>query len=489
MGPAKKKSNINAEKKVLRAVKQTIADHRMLARGDSVLIAVSGGPDSIVLAHVLHALSAEYGLRFGIAHLNHCLRDEESERDAEFVADFARKLGVPFYIEKANVRRFQQNSHFSLEEAARAVRYTFFETLAARFGFSKIATGHNGNDNAEQVLLNLLRGSGPQGLSGIRPIRNGKILRPLIRLQRSDIMNYIDEKRLSYVTDSSNSDRSFRRNRIRCDLIPHLEKFYNTGIIETLNRLTRIMLAEDQWIENLIKPGFEKCILDEKPGALTIDIERLAGLAIAAKRRLIRMAIFTVKKDLRRISLPHIDAVLRLSAKGPLSGLLDLPDGIQVVARGSSLTIQNTKGDRAAGSHTTSGNFDGDYQYSLAAPGALAVVEAGAILTLAEISLDDVPDFSDLGGELAFFDMDCLQFPLVVRNLRPGDRFSPLGVNGTQKIKKYFSDHKIDGLRRRICPLVVCRDKVIWIAGHRIDNSVKIVSTTRRVLKGELLLA
>lgn len=489
MGPGKDRSKRKVEKKILRTVRQTIATHRMLAAGDSVLIAVSGGPDSVILAHVLHTLTAEYPLRLAIAHLNHCLRKKDSDRDAEFVADFARRLDVPFYTEKKDVIALQRSAHLSLEETARKIRYGFLEDIAARYGFNKIAIGHHSNDNAELVLMNLLRGSGPLGLSGIIPVRDGKIVRPLIHLKRSEIIDYIAEKKLPVVTDASNTDLSFRRNRVRHHLIPELEKSYNPGIIETLNRLGTIMRAEDQWFENVLRKDFNKCISVKGPDAISLDIARFEGLATAAKRRIIRKAILSVKKDLRRITLLHIDAVLALMEKRPGVGCLNLPEGIRVARNAAELTINKSENVIPAGSDRSAGPVVVDYQYTITTPGVLSVKEAGATITLAEIGIDDLPDFNDAGKNLAFFDMDCLQFPLVVRNTRPGDRFSPLGVNGTQKVKKYFIDNKIPGPQRRVCPLLLSGGKIIWIAGHRIDNCVKVVSATRRILKAELLLA
>jgi len=480
---------ISVEKKVLRMVRRTIAEHRMLAAGDSVLIGVSGGPDSIVLAYVLHTLAAEYSLRLAVAHVNHCLRGADSDRDAEFVADAARQLGLPFYIEKKDVFQFQQREQLCLEEAGRKVRYRFFDQVCTAYGFNKIAVGHHGNDNAELVLMNLLRGSGSLGLSGIAPVRDGKIIRPLIRLERSEIADYIAEKKLTCVADASNSDLSFRRNRIRHHLIPELEKSYNPAIIKTLNRLAAIMRTEDQWIERLLRADFSDCISVKAPGVVRINLKPLQGLDPAARRRIVRRAILTAKEDLRRISLGHIDDVLSLIDKNPGNGSLHLPDGIRVVRRATDLTIHAGQSGLTANDGGCDDSAVMDYRYTVAAPGTLNIRQAGVAIKLTEVGAEDLPDFSTVGKNLAFFDLDCLQFPLVVRNRRPGDRFTPLGLNGTQKLKKFFSDNKVSGRLRRLCPLVLSGGNIIWVAGHRIDDRVKVVPATRRILKAELLLA
>jgi tRNA(Ile)-lysidine synthase len=461
----------------------------MLAAGDSVLIAVSGGPDSVTLAHVLHTLAADYRLRMAIAHLNHCLRGKDADRDAEFAAQIARQLDLPFYGEKKDVRQFQHSAHLSLEEAARKLRYGFFDEICARYGFNKIAVGHHSNDNAELVLMNLLRGSGPLGLSGIAPVRDGNIIRPLIRLKRSEIDDYIAERKLAFVTDASNSDLSFRRNRIRHHLIPELEKTYNPAIIETLNRLAAIMRDEDLWVENVLQQDVDNCISVTGPGTVSIDLDRFEGLAAALRRRILRKAILSAKKDLRRITLAHIDAVLALADKSPQTGCLDLPDGIRVVVKAAELKINKRQSNGRPGADGSCGSTVIDYRYTISAPGTWFIREAGATIKLAEIDVGDLPDFNTAGKNLAFLDMDRLQVPLVVRNVRPGDRFSPLGLSGTQKVKKYFIDHKIPGPQRRLCPLLLSAGKIVWIAGHRIDHCARVVSATRRILKAELLLA
>ena len=461
----------------------------MLAAGDSVLMAVSGGVDSVALTKVLHILAAEYSLRLAIAHLNHCLRKEDSERDAEFVAAFARQLNIPFYLGKKDVLALRQSFHLSLEEAARKIRYEFLVETAAKYGFTKIATGHHSNDNAELVLMNLLRGSGPLGLSGMAPLRDNIFVRPLIRLKRSEILTYAAENKLPFVTDVSNTDLTIRRNRIRHHLIPELEKSYNPRIIETLNRLGTILRAEDQWIEDVLSNDYNKCITFKAPGAIRLDIARITDLATAAQRRIIRRAILSVKKDLRRITLLHVDAVLSLIKRDKDVGFFFLPAGVRVAKNAAELTIAKYEKKRCIRNDRSAGPVVIKYQYTIPAPGASFIKEAGATIALVEIGTDELPDFKYVGSNIAFFDLDRLHFPLIVRNIRPGDRFSPLGVTGTQKVKKYFINNKIPERQRQICPLLLSGDEIVWIAGHRIDNRVKIVPATRRILKAELLLA
>ena len=494
MNPFKTQTNkgrakIHIEKKILQTVREAISDHRMFSRGDSVLVAVSGGPDSVALAHVLITLSVEYSLRPAIAHLNHCLRGPDADRDAEFVIVLARKLGWPIYVEKKDVLALQRSRRLSLEEAGRRSRYDFFDMLSAKHGFNKIALGHHSDDNAELVLINLLRGSGPLGLSGIAPVREDKIVRPLIRLRRSEIIHYLAEKKIPYVTDASNTDPAFMRNKIRHQLIPELQSAYNPRIIETLNRLGEIIRAEDQWLDDALEPVFKQCVSFRADQKIGLALPEFNQLARAVKRRIIRKAILWVKKDLRRITFLHIDAILHLVEKDRVTGRLNLPDGLLVARDTAELTVVKSDNVQKRHNYRALQTDPLDYQYVISKAGTLFIKEADASITLCEIDADDLPEYKETGAHIGYFDLDRLQFPLLARNFRPGDRFSPLGVNGTQKVKKYFINQKIPGAQRRKCPLLLSGGNIIWIAGHRIDNAVKVSPQTRRVLKAELLLA
>jgi tRNA(Ile)-lysidine synthase len=312
--PKNKKDN-QTEQKILRIVRATIVRYRMFAPGDAVLVAVSGGPDSVVLVHLLHGLAGEYSLKLAVAHLNHSLRGPESDRDAEFVAALARNFDLPLFLEKKDVPGFQRHWRLSPEEAARRVRYEFYDAVASQNRFNKIALGHHADDNAELVLMNLLRGSGPLGLSGIAPVRDDKFVRPLIGLKRSEIMAYIAERKIAFVADSSNMDPACRRNKIRHHLIPELVKSYNPAIVESLNRLGEILQAEDQWIADAIEPVFAACVSNRGFNWIELALPEINAVELAVARRIIRKAIMSVKKDLRRITFLHADSVVELAKK------------------------------------------------------------------------------------------------------------------------------------------------------------------------------
>ncbi|MEJ2167212.1 MAG: tRNA lysidine(34) synthetase TilS, partial [Desulfobacterales bacterium] len=292
-----------------------------------------------------------------------------------------------------------------------------------------------------------------------------------------------------YVTDASNADLTFRRNRIRRQLIPELEKNYNPRIVDTLNRLAAILRDEEQWIEQCLSSAFNRCVSAKGSETIILDLAGFDKLAVAAQRRMIRKAISAVKKDLRRISLLHVDAVLALIENGPMHGCLNLPETIRVQRNEANLSITRIGKDKFTRVAGAAEPHPVTYQYSISCPGLISIAEAHACIKFSEVEFDDLPDFKSAGKHTAFFDLEYVQFPLIIRNIRPGDRFSPLGVTGTQTVKKFLSNQKIPVNQRRQCPLVLSDGKIIWLAGHRIDNSVKVGTRTRRILKAELLLA
>jgi len=489
LSPPKNDRKKPVEKKIVRAVKQAIAEHSLFQFGDRVLVAVSGGADSVALIHLLETLAPLFAFRLAIAHLNHCLRKKESDRDAEFVLSLAQSLNLPVYLEKIDVHQYKRQHKLSLEEAARKVRYRFFNQVAEEKGFNKIALGHNYDDNAELVLMFLLRGSGPLGLSGIPPVRDDKIVRPLINVRRSEIRDYLAEKKLEYVSDTSNTDLKHQRNKLRHDLIPNILTSYNPRISEILNRLAVIMHAEDEWLDALVEPIFQQHLIHRENLGIQLSLEGFKRLPRAAQRRLIRRAILTVKGDLRRITYTHVDAVIRLATTGPTTGSLDLPDRIMLRRNHGVLSISKAQDHWRSRDNGSSNRICPSYEYVLDAPGEIRIQETGDTLRLAEIGIDEIPDFRQTGQRLAFFDINKVRFPLTVRNFRPGDRFSPLGMTGTQKLKKFFINNKISREQRVKCPLVVSNHRIIWVAGHRIDNHFKVGTETRAVLMAELLLA
>ena len=327
----------------INTIAKTIADFNMVDSEDAVLAAVSGGPDSVSLVLSLLALQKKYTMKIGIAHLNHMLRGEESIRDQSFVKELADRLDLPFFGEQKDVRAYAKKHGLSIEEAGREVRYQFFDQAAKNHGYKKIATGHNKDDNVELVLMNLLRGSGPKGLSGIPAMREKKYIRPLIRVCKHRILDFLKNEKQSYVIDSSNTDLAYLRNKIRHQLIPHLQSEYNPEIIEALDRLSHILKQEEDFWDTQTKQAFHNCLIKSETDCLLFASSSMSNLHPALLNRVIRTAIFSIKKDLKRISHAHINDVVQFCFNRSSGTSLDLPDQIRVYKNKTSIMIKKEK--------------------------------------------------------------------------------------------------------------------------------------------------
>lgn len=491
-------ASLKGYNKLLHNVEQTIKKYRMLKQGDSVLVCVSGGSDSVALLHILHKLTSKFSLRLGVAHLNHGLRQKDSDNDAEFVATLAGDLDLPCYVSKEDVRTFQRQHKLSMEEAARRIRYAFYDKVAGKNRFNKIALGHNSNDNAELILMYLFRGSGPLGISGMPPVRNTgnpgtKIVRPLIMATKSEISGFLKEKGLKHVFDISNLDTKYLRNRIRHHLIPSLKESYNPGIIKSLNRLASIIRVEEDWIEEIIEPVFKQSVLDIKNDKITLSVPIINKIHIAARRRIIRKAVATIKGDLKRITFAHIDSIVTLLKDKSVYNCLDLPGRIRVKRNRDVLFLSKEK-KRLRDLNIRSGKTkEVSFEYSILKPGVkpelIFVKKTGLHLKFTIIDIDHLPDTCCAGHNVAFFDMDTLNFPLVLRSFQTGDRFNPLGMNGSQKVKKFLINNKIPKPERFRYPILLSKGKIVWVIGLRIADFVKVKPSTKIVLKAELSLA
>lgn len=460
----------------LAAVEATIRDHHMLQAGDTVVTAVSGGPDSVALLHTLANLSAGWSLRLVVAHLNHKLRGAAADEEAAFVARLSADLNLPCEIRSTNAAKIHREQRRSLQEVARDLRYTFYGEVAEMYGAQKIALGHQAEDNAESVLMHLLRGAGPRGLSGIPPVRDRRIIRPLIQTTRQEILDFLARKGWAYVKDQSNLDRKYLRNRIRHELLPCLQKQYNRDVVSALNRLAAILRDEENFWEQEVKQAFDFAVTEGRTDAVVLSGASLSRQHPALLRRVIRRAVSCVKGDLRRLGHTHVEAVSRLITGPCCYGRADLPGGVRVERDREKISF-------LVGNPEVPVSFE----YDISCPATTRMDEIGLSLRLSEYALNEIPDLRACPEGTALFDRAALCFPLKVRNFRPGDRFRPLGLAGTQKLKAFFINEKVPRAKRRRCPILLSRGDIIWVAGYRIADPAKITDKTKRVVKAELL--
>jgi len=299
-------------------VLNTIYKFNLIQDGDKIVLGVSGGPDSLFMLEILNRIknNSEYNLNFEIvvAHINHMIR-EEANSEEEFVREFCQKINVPFFAKRIDVVKYANNNKIGTEEAGRNIRYEFFDEIMEKTGSNKIAIAHNKNDKAETVLMNILRGSGILGLKGIEPIRENKIIRPIIEIERQDIEKYCEENNLEPRIDKSNFENTFTRNKIRNIVIPLIKEEFNPNIVETITRLSEVVVEENKFLERLVKEKYNECLLNKKENEIILDLKKFNLQENVIKKRLVLYTISEIKGNTQGIEKIHIEDIIKLCEK------------------------------------------------------------------------------------------------------------------------------------------------------------------------------
>lgn len=452
-------------------VKDTIKRHGLLDKGDTVVVSVSGGPDSTALLFALDGLKSGYGLKLHVAHLDHMFRaPEETLADREYVSKLARRLKLPLIYKRIDVPAFAKESGLSLEEAAREKRYEFLLKAARDAGAKKIALGHTLDDQAETVLMRLIRGSGLGGLRGIPPKRrlDGTfIIRPLIESWRKDVESYLAGMKITARRDATNLMQKFLRNRIRHELMVLLEK-YNPNIKEALARSAQNFSYDYEVLSDAVGKSFGKCARS-KGGSVFIDIKQLKSKPAGLRRGILRKAIESVRGSLRDIDHSHIEDIEGLMASA--KGAIDLPGKARAAKSGNTLIFS------MAGREQTAPRVFRE----LPVPGSAAVPELKLKFEAKHVKSRGASAGKSKAAE--YLDLDSIKGPLHVRTWERGDRFRPLGMSKGKKLQDFFTDRKVPRAERASVPLLVCGKDIIWVCGMRLSDEVKVLPGTKRILK------
>jgi tRNA(Ile)-lysidine synthase len=460
-------------------VRHTIRRHNLAGARTRVVVALSGGSDSVALAYLLAELESAGELTVaGLAHFNHQLR-EHAHRDEQFCVSLAETIGRPVLVEREDVRRRADRERRSVEDAAHAARHEFFDRALARFSGDAVAVGHTRDDQAETFLLRLLRGAGPKGLAAMHP-RHGRVVRPLLECRRDDLKAYLGERGVQYVEDETNRDVSIPRNRVRAELLPLLAARFNPAIVDVLADQAELARAEWLWFEE------ELGALDPGPGTGNLDVPILQRVPLALRRLAVWKAM-TLAAGGRPVSFRHVEAALRLiespgaddvrSAERSSDKSIDAP-GHVVERVGSRLVLRGKAVAKAASL----------FRYRLPVPGEVTLSEAGCVVSAepaaGRAGAEALSVSAAAGnGTAAVVRMDSWTGPLAVRNRRPGDRFRPLGLDGQKKLQDFFVDRKVARRDRDGVPLVVDElDRIVWVAGHGIDEAFRVTDASQAVV-------
>lgn len=415
-----------------RKFKETIRKHGLISKGDRVLVAFSGGPDSTVLLHFLFLFSGELGFSVGVAHLNHGLR-KEAGREENFCRHRSEEYDLPFFSKRVNLRMYAKKRGLNIEEASRELRYIFLEEIAENKGFSKIATGHTLSDQAETLLYRLLRGSGISGLAGIHPLREGKYIRPLLNITREEILEFLKKTGIPYIIDPSNMDLNYDRNWIRHKLIPELKERFPAAE-KILAREALIFLEEDRWIEKLIQEEMRRRTTGRR-----LKIEDWNVMPTGFKRRLVRGFLRFIRGNLRRINFDHIEHIVNL-----------LP-GEQYFLPGDERIM------RLGGSLFYLGKLPELKKFHLEIPSE-GEYEIEGLWKIRVSKFNRKPDFSRTDLVYA----SGIEFPVRVRNWAEGDKYVPIGKKQERKLSNLFNSKGIPGPLRRYFPVFITKGEIFW---------------------------
>jgi tRNA(Ile)-lysidine synthase len=464
-----------------------VEKHRLAACGERLVVAVSGGADSTCLIHILAGLRERLDITLHIAHLDHGLRGEEGQADADYVLRLAGRLGMPSTIGRADVKAYQKKHRLSLEEAAREVRYRFLSQTATEVGAGRIATGHTRDDQVETILMHLIRGTGTKGLTGLRPescLRiDGQvitIIRPLLDINRQETDDYCRENKLEPRLDSSNLSLSPLRNRIRQQLIPLL-KTYNPDIAAALLRTAANAASELDYLDGEMA-GVRANVVGREGEAFTLDKAGFSRLHPALRRHLLRAIIEELPGGLKDIETRHIEDIL---------SMLDRPSGKRInLPHGLAFTIEHDRFviGRGVDGQSIIPPFSGEYPLNI--PGQTRL--PGWVVEASVIEKAGAPDGWTTDPDVACLDFDKTGYTLIVRSPRPGDVFQPLGMDSPKKMNRFMIDSRIPHARRAGIPVVLTPGQgndspgqIVWLVGYRINGRFKITPETKKILRLE----
>ena len=451
---------------------------QMVSSGDRILVAVSGGPDSVAMLHLFYRLKSEsFDYTIAIAHLNHLVRGDDSQKDSDFVVSLGEQLGLETFIEDIDVNALSRNEASSFQETARTVRYDFLNRTLKKWKGDIISLGHNSDDQAETLLINLLRGSGLSGLTGIHSKRN-HLIRPLHDCCRKEIEDYLKIRDIAFCLDKTNNEKKYLRNKIRLELLPLLEE-YNPQIKSSLNETCRLLRDDEDYLGRQVDKIFTQGRVERdelEHSAYKVDFIRSQHPAM--QKRLIRQAILEVKGDLRSISVRHVSDILNLFNISTDGKEIHLPGGLRAVCSGGLLSISKNP----YMNDILTSKEDGRYPALVNVPGWTDIGSSGLRLNARLVFRETISSFSDRPNR-AYLDYDKTGVQIKVRFFRPGDRFIPLGMEGSKKLKSFFIDEKVPQNERKSVPVLTSQDDdIIWVYEKRIGENYRVTDKTRRIL-------
>ncbi|MBF1051574.1 MAG: tRNA lysidine(34) synthetase TilS [Peptostreptococcaceae bacterium] len=459
---------------IINSVRQTIKRENLIEKNDKILIALSGGPDSICLLDIMIKLKDEYNLTLYAAHLNHRIRGIDAQEDSLFCQKICKKNNVTFFVKNIDIPELAVQQSRGVEEVARDVRYDMFFDIKNKLGINKIAVAHNLDDQAETMLMKMFRGSGIQGLRGIDYKRKDGIIRPLLDIYKSQINEYCDVNNLNPRIDKTNFESDYSRNKVRLDLIPYIENNYCENIKQILSRTANVIRDDYNYIEEVSKEHYELLVKNKSDDEIILDLPLLKNTDTAIQKRVIRLAILDIIGNLNNIENVHIVDSLSLLEKSD-GKIINLPKNLKAYIKNEDYVI-TTKNQE---------NEEITYEYNIEINGKTVVNEIGLTVTTSVLPAKDSLALP-VSKYIKVFDYDKIVGSLYVRSRKIGDKLSPIGLTGTKKIKDILINKKIPADTKYMFPIISDDEQILWLLGYRISENYKIDDSTQRVIRIQL---
>lgn len=450
---------------MIETVLDTIESNNMFDKGDKVVVAVSGGPDSLCLLHILHTFEDKLGIKLYAAHLNHCLRGKEADADEEFVKNFCKSINVEFRSKRVDVGEIAKRKNLSCESTGRKIRYEFFDEVKNDIGGNKIAIAHNANDQAETILMRIIRGSGLDGLTGIKAVRDHIFVRPLINTTRFEIEKYCAKNELKPRIDKTNFETIYSRNKIRLELIPYIQKNFNRDIITTLGRLSQTIKVDNDYLNAISREKLKKyCDITQEKVIISKEafLENKAVIS-----RMLRLCLKEVSGSLQDFEKVHIENIMHIQHHSTGKKIM-LPNNIYVLNDYGNIIIKKNikKNIKRINKYKLykGNNYISDYNCNI------------------YVEFNCKRNVKNKNKFIQYFDQDKIKGDIILRNREEGDRFTPLGMKGSKKLKSMFIDLKVSKEKRDDIPLICFGEYIGWLVGYRISELFKVDKNTENIV-------
>lgn len=449
-----------------------IKDNKLIYEGDGIVVGLSGGPDSVCLLHLLNSVRDKLKIRIVAAHINHMIRGCEADADELYCKNICESLNIEFFSERIEVEKYAKENGISSEMAGRDIRYKFFNKVLEKNNFNKIATAHNANDQAETILMRIMRGTALEGLAGIPVKRDGKYIRPILFMKRELIEDYCEVNKLNPRIDKTNMERIYSRNKVRLDILPYMKENFNPDIIETINRMAGLLQSDNEFIQEYANDIYEKKC-EKKKGSIVIK-EAIFEYNKSILTRIVRKVLMEVSEHSNDFEMKHIFDVIGLQKMGT-NKKVDLPNNIYAenvygdiyvrIKKEEEVCVQEeiviTKEELLKAKEVT---FNGD------------------IISFELISKNEMEKNND-NNSIKYFNYDEINGNISIRRRKNGDKMIPLGMKGKKKIKDIFIDMKIPAEERSLIPIIQFEEEIAWIVGIKVSEVYKVTKECNKILR------